>query len=300
MRKRILLVLALVGAMTLAPASVAHAQCGPLPPLEESLTAADVVFVGWVVDRSNADRTAIMEVLEVWKGPAQPTRVTVNGGPEDLAQQTAIDRTFLLGQIYLVIPANRQAPFQDSLCSATRLWSTPTGLIPAELQDALGTAVPIALLDDQSPETGGGWFTGLGNMGTALIVLALALILIYRFRRLSVRQPSQNGQSERGERKGPTPSALPAFRRKRMRVSRKLAMSDLLGGGSRGGSGLDKVRRRAGVFRKAPGEHEKELLKRAVKLTATKPPSRRNHYTSGRLHRESEENVVGAAEGADT
>ncbi len=271
-------------------------------PLEESLAAADVVFVGRVVDRSNADRTAVMEVLEVWKGPTQPARVTVIGGPEELSQQTAIDRTFLLGQIYLVVPANRQAPFQDSLCSATQLWSTPTGSIPAELQDAVGTEVPIVLLTDQSPELGDGRFSGwCGTLGMALIVIVFALALIYGLRRMSSRHPSRDGQPDPGRKTDPASKSLPAFRRKRMRVSRKLAMTDLLGSGGRGGPRLEKARRRAGVFRKGSGEHEKELLRRAVKLTATKPPSRRNHYSAGRLHRESEENVVGAAaDGTDT
>ena len=51
---------------------------------------------------------------------------------------------------------------------------------------------------------------------------------------------------------------------------------------SKRGSRLEQVRRATRRGRRAPSDHEREQLERAVKLTATAPPSRRNHYTSGR------------------
>jgi hypothetical protein len=297
---RILLVLALVAASLFAPAVAAHAQCGPLPALEESLSSADVAFVGKVVDRSNRDRTAEMQVMEVWKGARQPAFVTVNGGPADISQQTAIDRTFLLGQIYLVIPANRRAPFQDSLCTATQLWTTPTGFIPVELQAAVGAENPIFVLAGESDESGGGTLSGTyGSLIVALAVIVGALGLIYGFRRLSRlgRGQSFDRRKKRGNNGDPTP--VVSVRPKRRRGVGGLAMSswfDAKGPGSR----LEKMRKGTGKFRKSTGEHEKELVQRAAKLTATKPPSRRNHYASERRRHETAEAAHSAArEGTD-
>ena len=280
MRIRALTVLVLVAAAVVAPASAAYAQCGSAGAVQDRLASAEVAFVGRVVDRSNRDRTAVMQVLEVWKGERLPSQVTVNGGPEDLSQQTAVDRTFLLSQIYLVMPANARPPFRDSLCSGTQLWSTPTGSIPLFLQDAVGTDVPIPMIPDGGFTADDGGVAGsLGTVGVALVVIVLALGLIFGVRRLG-------SLSRRGSRKtkrahhgstGPLPGA--AYRSKKRRMGR-LPMSGKLQ--SRRGSGLDRVRRAARRGRKAPDEHETQQLQRALKRTATRPPSRRNHYKSGR------------------
>jgi hypothetical protein len=295
MRMRILLVLALVAASLFVPAVAAHAQCGPIPALEESLSSADVAFVGKVVDRSNRDRTAVMQVMEVWKGARQPAFVTVSGGPEDLAQQTAIDRTFLLGQIYLVIPANSRDPFQDSLCTATQLWTTPTGTIPVEFQAAVGAETAIAVLAPEDGDSAGGSLSGsYGSVIVAMIVIVGALGLIYGFRRLSMLGRPQPGNRRTKRDRNEAPQTVVSVRPKRRRGVRKITTSgwfDAKGPGSR----LEKLRKGYGKFRKSNGEHEKELVQRAAKLTATRPPSRRNHYASERRRHDAAEAAHSAA-----
>ena len=282
MRLRMLTIVALVAVAVIAPAAAAYAQCGPSVSVEENLRAADVVFLGKVVDRSNRDRTAVMEVLEIWKGRALPPEVVVNGGPEDVTQQTSIDRTFLLGQVYLVVPANAKSPFQDSLCTGTQLWATPTGEIPENLQDAVGAETPTPVYTREAGPVGddGGLSSGAGNLVAALAVILGALSVVFIVKRLS---------SDRGRRRKRNPSqsmgtpapGLPTapFRNRRRKAGRK-ALPSLFE--SKGPSRLDRVRRGSGRFRKGPGAHEKEQLERAVKSTDTTPPSRKNHYTSGR------------------
>ena len=280
MRIRALVVLALVAAVIVAPASAAHAQCGLVRTVEQSLAEADVAFVGRVVDRSNLDRTAVMQVLEVWKGASLPSSVTVNGGPEDMAQQTSIDRTFLLSQIYLVMPANSRSPFQDSLCSGTQLWSTPTGSIPSVLQSVVGRELPILIVPGGVSAADDGGSSGLlGTLGIGVIVIVLALGLIFGVRRFGLiggtpkRKKKSMGHA--------AASGMPrvAFRPKRRRLARFSMPGKFT---SKRGSRIDQVRRAARRGRNAPGEQEKEQLRRAVQGTATRPPSRRNHYTSGR------------------
>ena len=279
MRNRVLITLALVATAVVAPAGAALAQCGSALSTEGSLAQTEVAFVGRVIDRSNRDRTAVMEVLEVWKGSPLPPTVVVNGGPEDLDQHTSVDRVFLLSQIYLVMPANNRAPFQDSLCSGSQLWSTADGSIPAELQLAAGNISPIPIAVDGESGTGVGSMSGLlGTAGVAVGVLLAALAVIYGVRRLSSpkRKPRRTAGSV-GVGTGSAPEA--AFKRKRRRMAR-LSMPGVLD--SKRGSRLEQVRKATRRGRRAPSDHEREQLERAVRLTATTPPSRRNHYTSGR------------------
>jgi hypothetical protein len=280
MRNRVLITLALIATAVVGPAGAAHAQCGPPQSVEESLARTEVAFIGEVVDRSNRDRTAEMRVIEVWKGRRLPATVTVNGGPSDSTQQTAIDRTFLLGQFYLVIPANSRAPFLDSLCSGTQLWSTPDGTIPDHLQLAVGNSEPIPILSD-GPASGpsGGMSGALGNLGVAAVVLGIGLGLVFIFKLLSSSKPRSKRRPTDGSHESASTSPAAAFKTRRRRGAR-LSMPGMFD--SKRGSRLDQVRKATRRGRKGPGEHEKEQLARAVKLTATTPPSRRNHYTSGR------------------
>jgi hypothetical protein len=222
MRNRVLIALALIAGVIVVPAGAAMAQCGPSVPVEEYLDRAGVAFVGSVVDRSNRDRTAVMEVLEVWKGDRLPSRVTVSGGPEDVGQQTSIDRTFLLGQIYLVMPANSRSPFYDSLCSGTQLWTTPTGVIPEHLQEAAGASVPIPVIPGGSGAGVGGGLPGfLGNLGVAALVLALAFGVVFSFKRMGGPRrgvPTSKAGKNGSPQVGGSPAA--AFRTRRRRVTR--------------------------------------------------------------------------------
>ena len=282
MRRRVLIVIALVAAGLLGPAAAAHAQCAGSFGIERDLAEADVAFVAKVVDRSNLDRTAVMRVLEVWKGPRLDALVTVNGGPENPNQRTSIDRTFLLDQIYLVLPANDGSPFQDSLCSGTQLWSTPTGTIPDHLHDAVGGEVPILVLGGPAGESASQPVApdeGMNNIFVGMVAVGVALVIVFVGRRVGSlrRKPASRARYSEvsRQRHGVSPALV-----RRKRRGRRLAMSSPLR--SRGPSRLDQVKKGSGRFRKGPGEHEKKQLERAVKLTATTPPSRRNHYTSGR------------------
>lgn len=282
MRIRALVVLGLVAAVIVIPATTAYAQCGLARTVEQSLAEADIAFVGRVVDRSNLDRTAVLQVMEVWKGADLPSTVTVNGGPENAAQQTSIDRTFLLSQIYLVMPATSRSPFEDSLCSGTRLWSTPTGSIPPLLQAAAGRELPILIVpsDVVAPDDGGSSAPlGISGAGLGAIVIVLALGLILGVRRVGslVGAGTRKKKSTAGARGSGIPRV--AFRRSRRRPP---LFSMPARFASRRGSRIEQVRRATRRGRKAPGEQESEQLQRAVKGTATRPPSRRNHYTSGR------------------
>lgn len=277
MRRRALVGLALVSAAVLGPAAAAHAQCGPAISLEDGLARAHVAFVGTVIDRSNRDRTAVFEVLEVWKGSSLPGRVIVNGGPADRDQLTSVDRSWLLNQIYLVVPANEHSPFQDSLCTATRLWSTPTGEIPEHLQPAVGNALPLPMLASAGAAGGeGGTGRFLDSVVLAGVVLVVALGFVWLVSRLSSRRRHAATQA----------AVVPvsdqvsgAFRRRRFRwlipsLPRIIP--------SRRGTPLERVRKSRRRGRRGGAGHDKEQLLRAVKTSATRPPSRKNHYTSGR------------------
>lgn len=97
----------------------ALASCAEQPDLETAYANADIVFIGSVVELSNNDRTAVMEVEQVWKGPQLPDIVTVNGGPGDTDTFTSVDRTFEVGT-YIVFPVNSTPPFEDNACTLTQ------------------------------------------------------------------------------------------------------------------------------------------------------------------------------------
>ena len=277
MRTRILFVLALVAGALMAPVASAHAQCAPSLTTEENLQAAETAFVGTVIDRSNRDRTAVFAVFEVWKGRRLSERVTVNGGPEDPNQLTSIDRTFLLGQTYLVLPANNREPFRDSLCTGTQLWSTPTGTIPTYLQNAVGGDVPILTYAGPGPSglpegsNIDGESGGIDPLVIAMGVVLLALILVRVGKARGKAKSEQAGD-------GSSPRVMGSKRRRR--IGPRFAMPRFFE--TKRSSRLAQVRKGAGRFRKGPGEHERQQLERAVNRTATHPPKRSNHYTSGR------------------
>ena len=116
---RRLAALLLSGVMIPLAGLPASASCAEPPDLETGFADADVVFIGVVVELSNHDRTAVMEVEQVWKGPDLPEVVTVRGGPEDPNVVTSADRTFELGT-YVVFPVNSAPPFEDNACTLTQ------------------------------------------------------------------------------------------------------------------------------------------------------------------------------------
>jgi len=69
-----------------------------------------------------------MQVEEVWKGPALPETVIVNGGPSDAGTFTSVDRTYELGT-YIVFPVNSTSPFEDNACTLTQRTSAALDVI---------------------------------------------------------------------------------------------------------------------------------------------------------------------------
>jgi len=106
----------------------AFASCAEIPDLETAYADAEVVFIGVVTDISNNDRTVTMQVEEVWKGPALPETVVVNGGPADSSSFTSVDRTYESGT-YVVFPVNTSPPFKDNACTLTQKTSAALDVI---------------------------------------------------------------------------------------------------------------------------------------------------------------------------
>ena len=127
------------GLVMIGNADPAYAACAESPDIVEALTEADVVFVGSVYSVSSNDRIAVMEVVEVWKGPDLQAAVGVHGDDPHNPGVGPDDRTFEVGRTYLVVPENGKPPFQDSLCTATMLYR-PTGEIPPEYKYAVGAS----------------------------------------------------------------------------------------------------------------------------------------------------------------
>lgn len=105
--------------VTAGPAS---ASCLMPPPLKEAIAQSPVVFVGEVLKSSNSDRTATVQVIEIWKGSVPEGTVEVLGGPEADNTATSVDRTFEAGVTYLFVlyQGMKDGRFQDNSCSSTR------------------------------------------------------------------------------------------------------------------------------------------------------------------------------------
>ncbi len=201
------LVAVLLVAMTtvIVPGRPASASCVEVPDLESGYESAEVVFIGRVVELTNLNRTATVELEEVWKGPEMPAVVTVNGGPDEQDVQTSVDRDFELGT-YVFFPLNQSPPFQDNACTLTQRTTSALDAIapnreePAEKGDAgqvvtTSAAQPSAAAQGastesvgepttQSSETGSqGWAVGGG-----LAVLISAFILWRGFESRSSRR----------------------------------------------------------------------------------------------------------------
>lgn len=103
-RIRLALALSLAGTfgMLAAPATTLGSCAQPLP-IAEALKSAEIVFVGTVVQVSEGNRWANVQVEEVWKGPDRPQNVLVRGGPAGNAA-TSVDRSFEVGVKYIFFP----------------------------------------------------------------------------------------------------------------------------------------------------------------------------------------------------
>ena len=138
--RRLLVLLLLVPGFGLAVVGSSHparAACADSSNVVDALTQAEVVFVGLVTSVASDDRIALMQVVEIWKGPDLQPTVKVHGGDPHTSTAGPEDRAFEVGRTYLVVPSNGSPPFEDSLCTATMPYR-PTGSIPPEYGPAVG------------------------------------------------------------------------------------------------------------------------------------------------------------------
>lgn len=143
---------ALALAVSLLPGTAA-ASCGEMPPIDEHLSAAQIVFVGTVVSLTNADRTALVDVHEVWSGAALPAQVTVHGGMDDPQAMSSIDRTYSAGVRYLFAVTMQGDRMSDDACTATREWTDEladlrpaTVATPPPLESDPGAGIPATAI----------------------------------------------------------------------------------------------------------------------------------------------------------
>lgn len=104
-----------------AGAAEAVVGCPPEVPVADAVATASTVFTGTVRSLANDDRTAVVDVIRIWKGGPLPREVEVRG---TIATQdkvaTALDRTYAKGATYLFVPSAGQTPrFVENQCSAT-------------------------------------------------------------------------------------------------------------------------------------------------------------------------------------
>jgi hypothetical protein len=148
---RVPLLLCALAAWLTAAAPVAG-DCEPAGPPAAALRAAEIAFVGTVVDVAGS--TATFEVREVWAGDDVPARVEVHGlagdGGDDVPVFSEDDRVWVRGETYLVLPFPDGGVLRDHICTATSEWTDdlaalrpPDARIPAEPAVAPGIPAPM-------------------------------------------------------------------------------------------------------------------------------------------------------------
>ena len=161
-----------LGAALLAVPGPALADCAGPPPLEVSVSTAELVFVGTVTAVEANGYSATFAVEEIWRGDV-PATVVVDGG-EFPGQPAEDDRSFELGTKYVVIPAFHGGRLVDSLCSGTTPWDDAFEAVrPPDAHPATATPPPV--------ETGGqsSVLGGLGDLALpVLTVLAIGTLLV--------------------------------------------------------------------------------------------------------------------------
>lgn len=187
---RALIVSILAAAAIAVTPHPASASCAEPPDLETAFADAPVVFIGLVVELSNGDRTAVMEVEGVWKGPDLPNTVTVNGGPSDPSEATSVDRTYELGT-YIVFPINSTSPFVDNACTSTQRTTEALDVInpflgePVDTVDSGATTTTYVTGATQTSDTASGAAAGeavlveTGTNRVPLFAAALAVAVVW-------------------------------------------------------------------------------------------------------------------------
>jgi hypothetical protein len=155
----------------------AAADCAPMGTAAEALPASEVAFVGEVTGVDGP--VAQLAVREIWAGDL-PSTVEVRGlndaaGGEDVGWGPGMsedDRTWTLGETYLVIPYVDGNVLRDSICSATTVWSPEL----EELRPADARAVSPGRAESTGP-TVPAW---LAIAGVAVVLVAGASVLAFR------------------------------------------------------------------------------------------------------------------------
>lgn len=167
--------LAVLAVALVVPGAATATICVGFESLEEHLQEADVVFTGTVVATRNLERTAVVQVHEVWKGGPLPAQVTVHGGPDNPNMGSSAERTFQRGD-YLFATDLHEGKLTDNNCSATGEWVPELEAFrPAGAQPPIGVAVGAGGEDAVlSPGV------GIGLAGVVLLVLGLGLATAFR------------------------------------------------------------------------------------------------------------------------
>ena len=119
-RAAALIVAATAALVVLAGIEPAAADCVEPPPLDQAVADAPIVFVGTAVEVDGGS-TARFRVEEVGAGP--DLRDVVIRGGEGGGVVTSVDRSFVEGERYLVLPYADGADLRDNSCTSTQLWS---------------------------------------------------------------------------------------------------------------------------------------------------------------------------------
>lgn len=173
--------------LLLGAPSPASASCLAPPELGVAIAEADAVFVGVVVDVSNRQRNAVVEVEEVWKGEVDE-RVEVRGGPQGNNVVSSVDTAYKEDERYLFIPYEGSGDsFRDNACTSTQPYEDDLAdLRPA---DAAAPASPSPsgtdeVLDEDeardvaAPPARGRWIIP----GILVLLVAVALAVWLRSR----------------------------------------------------------------------------------------------------------------------
>jgi hypothetical protein len=199
--RRLVLLSMLVGVLvgsSWGSAPHASAACVTSPDPVSAVRLADTVFIGRVVLVEDFNRVATMDVLEVWKGRDLPAQVVVSGSLSGSAQVSSTDRTYLLGQTYLVVPLGTRAPFLDEACSVTRPFTPSGGNIPGPYQDAAGSAlarIAVAAGGEASAATPSGRLNPIALSGLAVLGVALLAMFAKWRKKQRVPVPAAIGNS---------------------------------------------------------------------------------------------------------
>lgn len=157
----------LVLALLVAAPRPASASCAEMPPLDRAIANSPIVFVGTVTAIQDGF-LAQFTVEEIWAG-GDLREVTVQTG-EGPGTVSSVDRSFEVGERYLVLPHADGARLRDNSCSATQPWTDELAAFrPVDARTVEADAGPSV---DGSPSGGG------DGIPMGLAVLAAGILLV--------------------------------------------------------------------------------------------------------------------------